>query len=75
MQVRPAASSEFDGPLSLQTGQGADLISLDPVKQGLWNEIVRLSKNSTVLWWMGIVMVCIMMDGCCDDMYCGGWVL
>jgi hypothetical protein len=49
MQVRPAASSEFDGPLSLQMSQGADLISLDPVKQGPWVEIGPLSKNSTVV--------------------------
>ena len=49
MQVRPAASSVFDGPLGLRMGQGAGLISLDPVKQGPWYEIGRLSKNSTVV--------------------------
>ena len=48
MRPRPGASSEFDGPLGLQMGQGAGLISLNPVKQGPWVEIGRLSKNGTV---------------------------
>ena len=57
MQVRPAASSEFDGPLGLQMGQGAGLISLNPVKQGPWVEIVRLSKNGTVIKRDGFVQM------------------
>ena len=49
MRARPAALSEFDGPLGLQMGQGVGLISSDPVKQGPWVETVPLSKNSTVV--------------------------